>query len=169
MYAGLEKLFKRCRRGLGLGGLRGKGSLIVSKRPKPPIQLLQLLKNSPRERKRAYFRYILGPPGSHPGDGIIGSEGEGPSRSIPVSPAMPDGIVDRGHTLCMSPVNNSIFNEINIKDHAFRLSRPILSKWVLTMVRRLIKEDQWGHFRGGSHGDTGRCGNSVGSYLCFPH
>ena len=54
-------------------GPRGKGSLSVSKGPKPPIQLLQLLKNSPRERKRAYFRYILGPPVSHPGDGITGA------------------------------------------------------------------------------------------------
>ena len=42
-------------------GPRGKGSLSVSKGPKPPIQLLQLLKNSPREAKRAHFRYILGP------------------------------------------------------------------------------------------------------------
>ena len=48
--------------GLGLGGPRGKGSTSVSKDPKPPIQLLQLLKNSPREVKRAHFRYILVPP-----------------------------------------------------------------------------------------------------------
>ena len=49
-------------RGLGLRGPRGKGSLSASKGPKPPIQLLQLLKNSPREVKRDHFRYILGPP-----------------------------------------------------------------------------------------------------------
>ena len=69
--------------GLDLGGPRGKGSLSVSKGPKPPIQLLQLLKNSPRERKGAHFRYILGPPGSHPGDGITGARR---GRSLPVHP-----------------------------------------------------------------------------------
>ena len=41
-------------------GPRGKWSLSVSRGPKTPIQLLQLLKNSPKEVKRAYFRYILG-------------------------------------------------------------------------------------------------------------
>ena len=39
--------------GMGLGGPRGKGSPSASKGPKPPIQLLQLLKNSPREVERA--------------------------------------------------------------------------------------------------------------------
>ena len=34
--------------GLGLGGPRGKESLSDAKGPKPPIQLLQLLKNSPK-------------------------------------------------------------------------------------------------------------------------
>ena len=67
-------------------GPRGKGSPSVSKGPKPPIQLLQLLKNSSKEVKRAHFRYILGPPGSHPGDGINGARR---GRSLPVSPAMP--------------------------------------------------------------------------------
>ena len=62
-------------------GPPGKGSPSVSKGPKPPIQLLQLLKNSPREAKRAHFRYILGPPGSHPGTEFMGPGGEGPSRS----------------------------------------------------------------------------------------
>ena len=38
-------------------GPRGKGSPSVSKGPKPPIQLLQLLKNRPREVKRDHFRY----------------------------------------------------------------------------------------------------------------
>ena len=59
---------------------RGKGSLSISKGPKPPIQLLQLLKNSPREVKRAHFRYILGPTRSHPGDGITGARR---GRSLP--------------------------------------------------------------------------------------
>ena len=57
---GLDKWFQRWR-GLGMWGPRGKGSPSVSKGRKPPIQLLQLLKNSPREVKRDHFRYILGP------------------------------------------------------------------------------------------------------------
>ena len=67
--------------GLGLGGPRGKGSPSVSKGPKPPIQLLQLLKNSPTEVKRAHFRYILGPPGPTQEMELMGPGGEGPSRS----------------------------------------------------------------------------------------
>ena len=62
-------------------GPRGKRSPSVSKGPKLPIQLLQLLKNSPREVKRAYNRYILGSPWSHPGYGFYGARREGPSRS----------------------------------------------------------------------------------------
>ena len=72
-------------------GPRVKGSPSVSKNPKPPIQLLQLLKNSPREAKRADFRYILlGPPGPTQEMELMGPGGEGPSRSPPppVSPAM---------------------------------------------------------------------------------
>ena len=69
--------------GLGSGGPRGKGSSSVSKGPKPPIQLLQLLKNSPREVKRVHFRYILVPPGSTQEVKLMGPGGEGPSRSPP--------------------------------------------------------------------------------------
>ena len=65
-----------------------KRSPSVSNGPKPPIQILQLLKNSPRERKRAHFRYILGPPGSTQEMELLGPGGEGPFRSTPVSPAM---------------------------------------------------------------------------------
>ena len=39
-------------------------------------------KNSPKEVKRAHFRYILGPR-SHPGDGINGARR---GRSLPVHP-----------------------------------------------------------------------------------
>ena len=60
-------------------GPRGKGSPSVSKGAKPSLQLLQLLKNSPREVKRAHFGYILGPPWSHPGNGIYG----GPEGRVP--------------------------------------------------------------------------------------
>ena len=75
--------------GLGLEGLREKGSTSVSKGPKLHIQLLQLLKNSPREVKRAHFRYILVPSGSHPGNEINGPR-RGRSLPVPpVSPAMP--------------------------------------------------------------------------------
>ena len=83
---GLEKWFQRWR-GLGLGGPRGKGSPSVSKGPKSPIQLLQLLRNSPREVRRAHFCYILGPPGPTQEMEFMGPRGEGHSRS-PVSPAM---------------------------------------------------------------------------------
>ena len=86
-WTGLEKWFQRWR-GLGLGGPRGKGSLSISKGPKPPIQLLQLLKNSPREVKRDHFRYILAPPGPTQEMELLGPGGEGPSRPTPVSPAM---------------------------------------------------------------------------------
>ena len=49
--------------GQGLGGPRGKGSLSDAKGPKPPIQLLQLLKNSPKEVKRTHFGIYRVPPG----------------------------------------------------------------------------------------------------------
>ena len=52
---GLDKWFERWVGGTRPWGPRGKGSPSVSKGPKPPIQLLQLLKNSPREEKRAHF------------------------------------------------------------------------------------------------------------------
>ena len=80
--------------GLGLGGPRGKGSPSASKGPKPPIQLLQLLKNSLREVNRAHWV----PPGSHLGNGINGARRGIPPRypwypsqppPPPVSPAMP--------------------------------------------------------------------------------
>ena len=48
--------------GLGLGGPQGKGSPSVSKGPKPPIQLLQLLKKQSKRSKRVHVHYILGPP-----------------------------------------------------------------------------------------------------------
>ena len=63
------------------GGVRGKGSPSVSKGPKPPIQLIEVAKNSPREVKRAHFRYILGPPGPTQEMELMGPGGEGPSRS----------------------------------------------------------------------------------------
>ena len=77
-------------------GPRGKGSPSVSKGPKSPIQLLQLLKNRPREVKRAHFRYILGPPWSHPINGIYGARrGRSlPAPPPPVSPAMRAGVLE---------------------------------------------------------------------------
>ena len=64
-------------------GPRGKGYPNVSKGPKPPIQILQLLKNSPREAKRAHFRYILVPPDPTQEMKLMGPGGGGPSRSPP--------------------------------------------------------------------------------------
>ena len=69
--------------GTRLWGPREKGSSSVSKGPKPPIQLLQLLKNSPRDVKRAHFRYMLVPPGPTQEVKLMGPGEEGPSRSPP--------------------------------------------------------------------------------------
>ena len=70
-------------------GPREKGSPSVSKGPKPPIQLLKLLKNSQIEVKRAHFRYIYWvPSGPTQEMEFVGPGEEGPSRSTPVSLAM---------------------------------------------------------------------------------
>ena len=74
-------------------GPRGKGSPSVSKGPKPPIQLLQLLKNSPREVKRPIFVIYCVPPGPTQEMELMGPGGEGPSRSPP-----PLGFSSHGHT-----------------------------------------------------------------------
>ena len=86
---GLDKCFQSG--GTGSWGLsRKRVPSVVSKGPKPPIQLLQLLKNSPREEKRPPFRYnSIGSPGSHSGNRINGARGEGPSRSPPPPPVSP--------------------------------------------------------------------------------
>ena len=73
--------------GLGLRGPRGKGSPSVSRGPKPPIQLLQLLKNCPRKVKRDNFRYILVPRVPPRKWNWWGPEGKVPPVP-PVSPAM---------------------------------------------------------------------------------
>ena len=71
-------------------GPRGNGSPSVSKGPKPPIQLLKLLKNSQREVKGPIFVIYWVPPGPNQELEFVGSGGKGPSRSPPppVSPAM---------------------------------------------------------------------------------
>ena len=72
-----------------LGGPRGKGSPSVSKGPKPPIQLLQLLKNSPREVKRAQFRYIpVRSPGPTQEIGPEGKVAPGPPRFLQPCPQL---------------------------------------------------------------------------------
>ena len=53
------------------------------KGPKTTYTTMQLLKNSPREVKRAHFRYVLGPPWSRPGNGIYAARR---GRSLPVPP-----------------------------------------------------------------------------------
>ena len=65
-----------------VGGLEEKGPQ-VSKRAQNHLylQLLQLLKNSPREVKMAHFRHILGPPGPTQEMELMGPGREGPSRS----------------------------------------------------------------------------------------
>ena len=67
--------------GLGLGGPRGKGSLSDAKGPKPPIQLLQSLKNSLKEVKRVHFGIYRVPPGPTQEMKLMGPGGDGPSRS----------------------------------------------------------------------------------------
>ena len=84
LIAGLEKWFQRW--GIRPGGPRGKGSPSVSKGPRPPIQLLKLLKNSPREVERAHFCFTLGPSGSHLGNGINGAWRGRSLRSPPPPP-----------------------------------------------------------------------------------
>ena len=56
--------------------------------PKTTYTTIAVAENSPREVKRAHFRYILGPPGPTQEMELMGPGGEGPSRSTPVSPAM---------------------------------------------------------------------------------
>ena len=65
-------------------GPSSKRSLSVSKGQKPPIQLLQLLKNSLREAKRAHVRYILGPPGPTQEMELLG-----PGGKVPYAPPPP--------------------------------------------------------------------------------
>ena len=90
----------RCGGGLGLGGHRVKGSPSISKGPKPPIQLLQLLKNSQKEVKRAHFVIYWVPPGSLPGNGINGARR---GRSLPAPP--PPGFSSHAHVgRCSGPI-----------------------------------------------------------------
>ena len=123
--------------GLGLGGPRGKGSPSVSKGPKPPIQLLQMLKNSPREVKRAHFRYIYlwGSPGFHPGN-IINGVRRG--RFLPVPP--PRGVADGGGSRGSGPPllktagigtarNLDISVYFFLKKYIFAFSNIFKTKW----------------------------------------
>ena len=75
--------------GLGLRGPREKGSPSVSRGPNPPLQLLQLLKNSPREVKWSIFVIYWSPPVPPRKWNWWGSEGKvPPGPPPPVSPAM---------------------------------------------------------------------------------
>ena len=67
-----------------------KRSASISKGPKPPIQLLQLLKNSQKEVKRAHFVIYWVPPGPSQEMELMEPGGEGSSRPPPppISPAM---------------------------------------------------------------------------------
>ena len=61
------------------------------KGPETTYTTIAIAENSPREVKRAHFRYTLGLPGSHPGNGINGARrGRSlpPPPPPPVSPAM---------------------------------------------------------------------------------
>ena len=137
---GLDKWFQRWR-GLSLGGPRGKGSPSVSKGPKPSIQLLQLLNNSPREVKRAHFRYTyIGSPGSHPGDGIIGSRR---GRSFPVPPVSPAMIATprRPYYLAKSCITVKTRHQV---------------------FRECLNREWWGWSEGGAGSSHGVKGNGLG-------
>ena len=82
--SGLEKLFQRW--GTRPWGAPEEKGPQVSQRAQNHLylQLLQLLKNSPREVKMAHFRYILvPPPGTTQDVKLMGPGGEGPPRSPP--------------------------------------------------------------------------------------
>ena len=68
-----------------MGALEEKGPECL-KRPKTTYTTIRMLKNSPSEPKWAHFRYILVPPGSHPGTGFYGARR---GRSLPVPPGFP--------------------------------------------------------------------------------
>ena len=121
--------------GLGLGGPRGKGSPSISKGPKPPIQQLQLLKNS-KKSKKGPFCYILGPPGPSQEMELMGPGGEGPSRSPPVSPAMCVARLCALRTFHWSAVSKTMCNE--------SLSRPqeVRGEENRTKLRR-IQRPKW--------------------------
>ena len=70
--------------GLGLGGPRGKGSPSVSKGPKPPIQLIEIAEKQSKTSKTGPFLLYIGPPGSHPGNGIDGARR--PEGKVPPGP-----------------------------------------------------------------------------------
>ena len=91
---------------LGLGDPRGKGSPSVSKGPKLPKQLLQLLKNSRREVKRAHFRYTLGSPGPTQELEFMGPGGEVPSRSP--TPGFSSHVTQRPRDITPTPETASI-------------------------------------------------------------
>ena len=66
-------------------GPRGKGSPSVSKGPKQPMQLWQLLKKQFNRGKKGPFSLYFGSPGSPPGNGIIGAR-RGRSLTVPPPP-----------------------------------------------------------------------------------
>ena len=62
-----------------LGALQEKGPE-VSQSPKTTYKTIEIAEKQPKRSKKGPFRYMLGPPGSHPETGINGARGEGPSR-----------------------------------------------------------------------------------------
>ena len=93
------------------GAVEEKGPQ-VSKGPKPPIQLLQLLKNSPREVKRANFRYIFGPPVSTQGMELMGP---GRGRSLPVHPGFSSHVHSYVLTIADTPLQMWLLRVISQK------------------------------------------------------
>ena len=78
--------------GIDSGGIKHKSVHKCLKGPKTTYTTIAVAEKQSKRNKRAHFRYTyIKSPGSHSGDGINRARGggAGPSRSTPVSPAMP--------------------------------------------------------------------------------
>ena len=131
--------------GLGFAGPRGKGSLSDANGPKPSIQLLQLLKNSPKEVKRVQFGIYRVPPGPTQEMKLMGPGGKGPSRPPPppVSPAMMERILYKVSWLALTLYHMPRYPfNVSASVHYFRgmhcLYHPLTSRFALDASMKLL-------------------------------
>ena len=87
-WSGLEKLFQRWR-GLGLGGPSRKRVPKCIKGPKTTYTTIAVAEKQSKRSKKGPFSLYIRSPGPTQEMELLGPRGEGPSRSTPVSPAMP--------------------------------------------------------------------------------
>ena len=78
--------------GLGLVAPRKRVAKCL-KGPQNIYTTIAIAEKQSKRVERAHFRYILGPPGSHPGNGIDGAR---KGRSLPVPPVSPAMFVTSG-------------------------------------------------------------------------